>query len=58
LVELLVVNEDNCWKKNCLWIVASQRIADCARHYGLSNVINAHGASDEVMLSALKQLAL
>jgi len=58
LVELLVVNEASYWTKNCLWIVASQRIADCAQHYGLSNVINAYGASDDVILSTLKQLAL
>ena len=41
------------WKNSCLWIVASQRIADYAKKLGLTQVINAHGASDEAMLSVI-----
>lgn len=41
------------WKNSCLWIVASQRIANYAKQLGLTQVINAHGANDESMLSIL-----
>ncbi|NQY62300.1 MAG: uroporphyrinogen-III synthase [Alteromonadaceae bacterium] len=44
------------WKNSCLWIVASQRIADYAKQLGLTQVINAHGANDKAMLSILLKI--
>ena len=45
---------DNYWQSKCLWIVASQRIANNAAAIGLQNVVNAKGASDQAILDALK----
>ncbi len=49
----LFANDENYWKNKCLWIVASQRIADNAKTLDLKNVINAHGANDEAVMAAL-----
>ncbi len=51
LVELC----DNYWQNTCLWIVASERIAEKARALGLQKVINAQGASDEAIMAVIKQ---
>ena len=44
---------DIFWKNTCLWIVASQRIADNARNAGLKQVINAQGADDHAITTTL-----
>lgn len=49
----LLKDTDNHWKNICLWIVASQRIAKNAQALGLSNVINANGASDQAISRAI-----
>jgi uroporphyrinogen-III synthase len=49
----LIKNSDSYWQKNCLWIVASQRIANNAKQLDLSHVINANGASDEAIITAI-----
>jgi|TARA_B110000090_G_C13336877_1_gene429512 uroporphyrinogen-III synthase len=41
------------WQKNCLWVVASARIAESAKALGLINVINAQGANDKAIIKAL-----
>jgi len=41
------------WKNNCLWIVASERIANSAKTLGLMKVINAQGANDKAIINAL-----
>ena len=43
------------WQKECLWIVASERIADSAKYFGLENVINANGANELALSGAIKQ---
>ncbi|MGL1956687.1 MAG: uroporphyrinogen-III synthase [Colwellia sp.] len=44
---------ENYWKKHCLWLVASQRIADSAKQLGLKSVIISKGASAKSLISAL-----
>lgn len=41
------------WRDNCLWIVASKRIAEHAKQLGLTKIINANGANDQAILKAL-----
>ena len=50
----LIQNKDKYWRHTCLWIVASERIADNAKRLGLGNIFNANGASDEAIISALQ----
>lgn len=49
----LIKDQNKFWQKSCLWIVASQRIADSATSLGLNNVVNAHGASDSQVINAI-----
>jgi uroporphyrinogen-III synthase len=49
----LIKNSDSYWQTTCLWIVASSRIAERAKQLGLLNIINANGANDQAMLSAI-----
>ena len=49
----LINNADNYWREECLWIVASQRIASNAENLGIKRVINANGASQQALLLAL-----
>ena len=46
---------DTYWQDSCLWIVASERIAKCAKQAGLQRVINADGANDLAIKSAISQ---
>lgn len=46
---------DNYWRKTCLWVVASHRIAKSARALGIENVVDAKGAHDEAILTAITQ---
>ncbi|WDE05489.1 uroporphyrinogen-III synthase [Thalassomonas viridans] len=47
---------DEFWQKNCLYIVASKRIADKARALGFHRVINARGAGDQAITDTLLNL--
>jgi uroporphyrinogen-III synthase len=49
----LIDNSEGYWKNDCLWIVASGRIADNAKTLGIKNIINAEGASDKIMAQVL-----
>lgn len=49
----LITDERSFWKTQCLWIVASARIAESARKHGIINVINANGANDQAIITAL-----
>jgi uroporphyrinogen-III synthase len=49
----LIKNSDSYWKTTCLWIVASERIAQQAKQLGLLNIVNAHGANDQAILNAI-----
>ena len=41
------------WSETCLWIVASQRIADNAKALGLKQVINANSANNQAIIATL-----
>jgi len=41
------------WQQNCLWVVASRRIAERAKALGLINIVNAKGANDQAIIKAL-----
>ena len=49
----LIKHSESYWQTTCLWIVASERIAEQAKQLGLLNIINANGANDQAMLSAI-----
>lgn len=49
------INKDY-WLHQCLWLVASQRIADRATQFGLSQVIISDGASDKAIIATLKKI--
>lgn len=44
------------WLKQCVWIVASKRIADNAKTKGLNKVINAQGASNIKIIKAINKI--
>lgn len=44
------------WQNECLWLVASHRIAESAKSLGLAQVIVSDGASEQAIITALKQL--
>ncbi|MCI2282280.1 uroporphyrinogen-III synthase [Colwellia sp. MSW7] len=44
------------WQNECLWLVASHRIAESAKSLGLSQVIVSDGASEKAIITTLKQL--
>lgn len=53
--------KDDClsyWQEQCLWIVASERIAATAKKLGLVRVVNANGANDQATLAALSHSRL
>ena len=49
----LINSADSDWKNTCLWIVASERIARRAKQLGLLNIVNANGANDQAIISAI-----
>ena len=49
----LIDNSDNYWQEQCLWIVASNRIALKAKEIGISRIINANGANTTAIINAL-----
>lgn len=44
------------WRNQCLWVVASQRIADTAKQFGLTHVMISEGASENAITTILKRL--
>ena len=44
------------WKNQCVWCVASDRIAQLATSLGIQNIKVSDGASDEAITSALQQI--
>lgn len=44
------------WCQQCLWIVASPRIANTAKRHGLTRVIISNGASENAITTTLTQL--
>lgn len=46
------------WRNQCLWIVASERIADKASQFGLTHVIISDGASENAISNALKHVEI
>lgn len=57
LVHLIDIT-DNHWCCDCLWLVASERIALQAKNFGLQNVINCHGATNQAILTTLLNMDL
>lgn len=49
----LLDDSDQYWLNTCLWVVASERIADHAKKLGLHHVVNANGANDEAITAVL-----
>ena len=49
----LLPTSDEYWQNKCLWVVASERIAQQARDFGIAHVINAHGANDDAITNAI-----
>ena len=44
------------WLNHCLWLVVSKRIADQAKKIGLTNVIEADGANEQVISTKLQTI--
>ena len=44
------------WRNNCIWLVASKRIADHAQQLGLTNVIQSDGANEQTISTTLQAL--
>jgi len=44
------------WRNQCLWVVASQRIANTAKLFGLTRVVISDGASENAIITTLRQL--
>ncbi len=45
------------WRDACLWIVASQRIADNAKRFGLQQVFNAQSANNKVLSEIIANIS-
>jgi len=54
----LLKRADNYWENNSMLVVASERIAQTAKTLGFRHIINAQGASDEAMVSAIRKIGL
>ena len=52
----LIKDSDTYWQEDCIWLVASNRIAAKAKSLGLKRVINAHGANKQAVTAALSSL--
>lgn len=42
------------WRNNCIWLVASKRIANHAKQLGLANVIQSDGANEQAISTTLQ----
>ncbi|WP_448549497.1 uroporphyrinogen-III synthase [Thalassotalea fusca] len=54
----LLKRADNYWENNAMLVVASERIAHTAKTLGFHQIINAQGASDEAIISAIRKIGL
>ena len=43
------------WQRTCLWVVASERIAQRAKKYGILKIVNANGANNTAISTAIRQ---
>lgn len=58
LVQLTLAQQQNSyWQSQCIWLVASHRIAESAKQLGIAQVIISDGANDNAISTVLKQLA-
>jgi uroporphyrinogen-III synthase len=46
----------NYWHNQCVWVVASQRISDKAKQFGLTHIVISDGASEQAITTTLQQL--
>ena len=46
------------WQNQCVWLVASQRIANTAKQLGLTHVVISDGASEQAITATLKQIKI
>lgn len=58
----LMLNQHNqalleYWQSQCLWVVASKRIAESAKRLGLTQVTISDGANEKAIITILKQVA-
>ena len=44
------------WRNQCIWLVASKRIADQAEQFGLTNIIQSDGANEQAIATALQTI--
>ncbi|MBL4822756.1 MAG: uroporphyrinogen-III synthase [Colwellia sp.] len=44
------------WRNNCIWLVASKRIANHAKQLGLVNVIQSDGANEQAIITTLQTI--
>ncbi len=54
----LIKDSDTYWKEECIWLVASNRIANKAENLGLKRVVNTNGANNQAITTALSSLTL
>lgn len=48
---------DNYWQSRCIWLVVSDRIEKNAKALGLTQVINTHSASSQILCNTLRALS-
>ena len=51
-----IKSQENYWQKQCVWCVASNRIATLATSLNIKNIQVSEGASDEAIILALQQI--
>ena len=64
LVQLIIAQQEQnnaqqlteYWRNQCLWVVASQRIANTAKQFGLTHVMISDGANENAITTTLQQL--
>lgn len=54
-LETLVTQTNNTWFAQCVWIAASERIAEAIKARGYAHVLNAGGANDQAILECIAQ---
>jgi uroporphyrinogen-III synthase len=51
----LLDDSDSYWKDNCLWLVASERIAIAAKTMGIRHIVNTNGANSKAIINTLSR---
>tara|TARA_R110000737_G_scaffold136339_1_gene167225 strand:+ start:208 stop:957 length:750 start_codon:yes stop_codon:yes gene_type:complete len=49
----LINDSDSYWQEQCLWLVASNRIANNAKNMGIKRIMNTNGANSKAIITAL-----